>query len=182
MDRYSSYAYNTSTHESTGISPYELVFGRTARTPLELDLGMPLKNPCTQSEHSQSIRRSLQSLRQIAQQNLIASRSRQKRYYDQQLKEWAPYPVDSSVWLRRPKSWKFGRRWIGPYTVMSRKGVNYVIRSSDGKDKVVHHNNLKACLVPSGTGVTHCPCNTASLVYRFLSKCLDRFYIKLTPC
>ena len=151
------YAYNTSTHESTGISPYELVFGRTARTPLELDLGMPLKNPCTQSEHSQSIRRSLQSLRQIAQQNLIASRSRQKRYYDQQLKEWVPYPVDSSVWLRRPKSWKFGRRWIGPYKVMSRKGVNYVIRSSDGKDKVVHHNNLKACLVPSGTGVTHCP-------------------------
>ena len=44
------YAYNTSTHESTGFSPYELVFGRIARTPLELDLDLPLKNPCSQSK------------------------------------------------------------------------------------------------------------------------------------
>ena len=40
-----AYAYNTSTHASTGYSPYEMVFGRLARTPLELDLGLPLKKP-----------------------------------------------------------------------------------------------------------------------------------------
>lgn len=39
------YAYNTSIYESTGFSPYELVFGRKARTALELDLQVPLKNP-----------------------------------------------------------------------------------------------------------------------------------------
>ena len=50
------YAYNTSTHESTGFSPYELVFCRIARTPLELDLDLPLKNPCSQSEYIRSVR------------------------------------------------------------------------------------------------------------------------------
>ena len=49
------YAYNTSCHESTGFSPYELVFCRSPRTPLELDLDIPLKHPCSQSEYSQSV-------------------------------------------------------------------------------------------------------------------------------
>ena len=62
-----AYAYNTSTHEATGFSPYELVFGRTARTPIEIDLGIPLKNPSSQLEYSQSVRRSLRSLKQSAQ-------------------------------------------------------------------------------------------------------------------
>ena len=36
-DSLAVYAYNTSCHESTDFSPYELVFGRSPRTPLELD-------------------------------------------------------------------------------------------------------------------------------------------------
>ena len=119
-----AYAYNTSTYEATGFSPYELVFGRTARTPIEIDLDIPLKNPCSQSEYSKSVRRSLGSLKQSAQQTLAASRSQQKRYHDQHLKEWVPFSVDSSVLLRCPKPWKFGRRWTGPFRVISRKGVN----------------------------------------------------------
>ena len=68
------YAYNASTHESTGFSPYELVFGRIALTPLELDLDLPLKNPCSQSEYIRSIREHLHSTKQVAQQNLAESR------------------------------------------------------------------------------------------------------------
>ena len=136
-----AYAYSTSTHEATGFSPYELVFGRAARTPIEIDLDMPFRNPCSQSEYSQLVRRSLKSLKQSAQQNLIASRSQQKKYHDQHLKVWEPFPVDSSVWLRRPKAWKFGRRWNGPFRVICRKGVTYTIRSAEGRDRVVHHNN-----------------------------------------
>ena len=109
-----AYAYNTSTHESTGFSPYELVFGRVARTPLEFDLDLPLKNPCCQSEYVRSVRANLQSFKKVAQQNLARSRQRQKQLYNKRSYAWIPHSVGSSVWLHRPKSWKFGGRWVGP--------------------------------------------------------------------
>ena len=51
------FAYNTSVHESTRISPYELVFGRPARMPIEVEPGVPLQNPSSQSDYAQSLRK-----------------------------------------------------------------------------------------------------------------------------
>ena len=151
------YAYNTSCHESTGFSPYELVFGRSARTPLELDLDIPLKNPCSQSAYSQSIRKALHSLNHKARVNLGKSRQKQQNSQPSVDRKWSPLNPGSSVWLRRPKSWKFGGRWVGPYEIISRQGVNYRIRSKIGKEIVVHHDNLKLCLVPISKGVPFSP-------------------------
>ena len=137
------YAYNTSIHTATGFSPYELVFGRVARTPIELDLRLPMKNPCTQHEYSASIRKNLLNIIQIANSPLEKSRSVAKQQCsNKSSSNWAPLPVGQSVRLRRPKTWKFGRRWIGPYKVVSQLGVNYRIQSDEGKEKIVHHNNV----------------------------------------
>ena len=64
------FAYNTSTHESTGLSPYEMVFGREARMPVEVELGVPLHNPSSQSEYSQLIRKAIQKANNIARSKL----------------------------------------------------------------------------------------------------------------
>ena len=58
--------------------------------------------------------------------------------------------------MYRPKTWKFGRKWVGPYEVLSRQGVNYKIRSRGGKEMVVHHDHLKQCVVPANQGVPFC--------------------------
>ena len=147
------YAYNTSVHDATGYSPYELVFGRVARTPVELDLGVPIKNPCTQHEYSISVRRNLQNITQIARRQLEKSRSVAKQQFSAKNScSWSPLSVGQWVWLRRPKTWKFGRRWTGPYQIVSQLGVNYRLRSNVGKERVVHHNNVKACKVPYDQG------------------------------
>ena len=156
------YSYNTSVHESTGFSPYELVFGRVARTPIEVDLGIPIKNPSTQHEYSQSVRRNLQDIVQIAGKSLEKSRLASQKQVDSKSKgNWVPLPVGRSVLLRRPKAWKFGGRWIGPYQIISQLGVNYKIRSKQGKDMIVHHNNVKACTFPFDQGKTIAPVREA---------------------
>ena len=85
-----------------------MVFGRLARTNLEVDLGLPLKNPCIQKEYSESIRRNLQSVAEVARQNLASSRNRYSKSDSLQNDSWVPLAPGQSVWLRRPKNWKFG--------------------------------------------------------------------------
>ena len=147
------FAYNTSVHESTGISPYEMVFGRSARMPIEVELGVPLRSPSSQSDYSQSLRKALHHSNQLAQRNLDVARSRQATQYNNKSKrDWDSFEPGQTVWLWRPKHWKFGKRWTGPYQVSSRDGVNYKLVSTRGKTLVAHHNLLKYCPVPLDQG------------------------------
>ena len=150
------YSYNTSCHESTGFSPYEMVFGRDPRTPLEVDLGLTLKIPSSQSDYVKSIRKALHSVTVSAQKHLEQCREKQKAQLSSS-RTWTPFIPGMSVWLRRPRAWKFGGKWNGPYEVLFNKGVTYKLRSREGKEIVAHHDNLKPCVLPSNKGVPLCP-------------------------
>ena len=147
------FAYNTSVHESTGKSPYEMVFGRPARMPVEVELGVPLQNPSSQSDYSQSLRKAIQLANQVAQKNLAAARDKQSSQYDQGQPRGTPFVAGQAVWLARPKKWKFGKKWISPYKICSQNGVNYVLQSNTGKRIIAHHNQLWACPIPLGPGL-----------------------------
>ena len=114
--------------------------------PLELEFGVTVANPSTPTEYAQRVRTTLQKVRQIAKENLekVRSARRLKNNND----KWKPYVVGQTVWVKRPKKGKFGRKWIGPYKVVSRLGVTYRVRSKDGKTMVVHHDNLKLGYIP----------------------------------
>ena len=147
------FAYNTSVHESTGMSPYEMLFGRPARMPIEVELGVTLRNPSSQSDYSQSLRKALSYSNQLAQRNLALARTKQaSNYNNKSKKDWKPFETGQTVWLWRPKHWKFGRKWTGPYKVLSRDGVNYKLGSSTGRTLIAHHNLLKPCPLPIDKG------------------------------
>ena len=154
------FAYNTSVHESTGLSPYELIFGRPARMPIEVELGVPLRNPNSQSDYSQSLRKALLHSNELAQRNLNIARSRQaSQYNNKSKKDWEPFETGQDVWLWRPKHWKFGKKWTGPYKIVSREGVNYRVVSTRGKTLIAHHNLLKPCPMPTDKGTPFHPTN-----------------------
>jgi len=76
------FAYNTSVHESTKVSPYEMVFGRPARMPIEVELGIPVRSPSSQSEYSRSLRKAIHHVNDIARRHFESARKQQCRQYD----------------------------------------------------------------------------------------------------
>ncbi len=151
------FAYNTSRQESIQTSPYELVFGRTPRLPLGLELGFPLKEPRTQSEYSQSVRKVYKEVREVAKVNLEKARKKQRKCNEERSRTWCPFATGETVYLRKPKGWKFGPKWVGPFEVICRLGVDYKIKSSKGKISVVHHDRLKRGYAPVNSGNVICP-------------------------
>ena len=118
-----TFAYNlTSRHDVLGVSPYEVVFGRAPRLPLELELGMPLSNPVTRNEYMQSLRSVFRDVRQIAKQQLTKV-SEKRAGHKQGTNTWRPFHEGQTVMLRRPKGWKLGNKWVGPYRILKRLGV-----------------------------------------------------------
>ena len=103
------FAYNSSRQESLGISPYEVLFGRTPRMPLELELGIPVSNPATHSEYVRSLREVLKDIRNIANTHLSKARDNQTREKETRAK-WKPFLPGQVVWLQRPNTWKLGRK------------------------------------------------------------------------
>jgi len=86
------FAYNTSVHESTGMSPYQIVFGSPAHMPIEVELSGPLRNPSSQSDYSHSLRKAIQHANHLAQRNLELARTRQStNYNDKNQKVWKPF-------------------------------------------------------------------------------------------
>ena len=86
-----------------------------------------------------------------------------------------------SVWLRHPKNWKFGRRWIEPYQIISRQGVNYKLRSKTGTYLVVHHNQVKASMIPFNRGEPYCPVREVKEMEMVCMPREERPEVKNTP-
>ena len=154
-------AYNTSVHESTGFTPYRLMFGREAILPLDALLRLettPSQGSArTYPDYVVEQKQQLEETEQIVRENLKRAQRSQKAYYDTKC-HGQRFRVGDRVWYRnrtRTRRKKFLKPWCGPWKVVKAlSDVTYRIeeeRRKPGKRrqrKVVHFNYLKPCFSP----------------------------------
>ena len=146
-------AYRTSVQESTGCTPYFLLFGREARLPVDVMFGLPPNVPPQPvHQYSKDLRARLDTAYERVRERLGWRQRRQKMVYDRR-RTGRTYGIGEWVWLYCPavprgKSAKLHSYWQGPYKVVKVfSNVLYLIqhRDSTRKKVVVPFDRLKPC-------------------------------------
>jgi hypothetical protein len=142
-------AYNSSAHETTGLSPFKMMFGREANLPLDVMFSPPPRHGARYAcavEYVEWLRQTLQKAHEYARAHCKVAAARQKRNYDTHCR-LVRYEVGQYVWRWVPPggSKKLVRGWKGPFRVMARAtDINCYIQLTPDSDQVrVHVDSLK---------------------------------------
>jgi hypothetical protein len=139
--KYSLFCYNTQTHEGTGFSPYELVFGNKPRFPSSIAPHEKLIN--NYDDYLVDLMDKLREIRKEAVENLKKAKYRSKEIYDRRINPQI-FNVSDKVFLLRHNPSKFEDHYNGPFEIIEIIGnVNAKIQLTNNKTKVVHFNQLK---------------------------------------
>ncbi|XP_065438558.1 uncharacterized protein LOC135981218 [Chrysemys picta bellii] len=148
---YLLYAYRSVPQESTGFAPFELLYGRQVRGPLDLVRdsweGNVEEAEQPVAEYVAQFKESLQEMMKLVEQNLKESQDTQKAWYDRDAKERAFEIGDMVLVLDPVRKNKMKDVWSGPMEVVERiNEVTYDVRKPQvqGSVQTVHVNRMKA--------------------------------------
>jgi hypothetical protein len=152
---YLLFAYREVPQASTGFSPFELLYGRPVRGPLDI-----LKETWeSSSKSSESIvsyvldmQGKLAKMSEMARENLAQARTKQKQWYDQNARERRFEPGEQVLVLLPTSTSKLLAQWQGPYPVLRRIGeTNYQIDMVDKRKRkrIFHVNMLRKWHTPT---------------------------------
>ncbi|XP_075035502.1 uncharacterized protein LOC142097511 [Mixophyes fleayi] len=119
------HAYNCTKNESTGYSPYLLMFGREARLPIDICFGMDTADPQEKPhlKYVEQLKQELMEAYRLAEAAASKAGQRNKGRYDLQVKEHILEPGDR-VLLRHlglPGKHKLANRWRkDPHVVVAK--------------------------------------------------------------
>ncbi|KAL4233166.1 hypothetical protein ACF0H5_007851 [Mactra antiquata] len=96
------YAYNCIPHDSTGVSPYQLMFGRRPKLPIDSVFEQALvdEEPVSVSEYIRDLGKRMKELREVVTVQTKKAQRRQKTQYDKKAKPF-DFSVGDLVLVRR---------------------------------------------------------------------------------
>jgi hypothetical protein len=123
--------------------PFNLMFGREACPPIDLQLNLPVEE-CLTDKHADQLRDGLNhAYRRVRSHMELHTRYRK---YDQHARKY--YHVNEEVWLHNPvaprgSSRKIHRSWRGPFKIVERLGeVLYKIQQVNDPLYTSIHSSL----------------------------------------
>lgn len=146
---YVIFAYRNAPQESTGESPFFLMYGRDATLPFDEILKPQGIRYAIAENYKEEMAARLSKAFTQARENLQKAAENRKRYYDQKAKS-SDIRVGDLVLIYFPQVKpsqvaKLARRWTGPYRVLNQiSPVNFeVSKVGSTKTEVVHVNRMK---------------------------------------
>ena len=147
------FAYREAPQSSTRFSPFEMVYGRSVRGPLQMlrelwDDQLPDPEVKTTYEYVVDLGDRLKETCELAKQELLKARDVQKAYYDRKSKLRKFCAGDKCLVLLPTASNKLLAQWKGPFEIREKvNDLNYILMV-DGQPKRFHINMLKQYFEP----------------------------------
>ena len=147
-----THAYNCTPHASTGYSPYELLFGRCPRLPVDVQFGLDKltdQQTSPYSEYVRNLRRRMMEAWRLARKHQELASARQKQVFDHR-QRGVKLQVGDMVLVKRlafDGTHKLVNCWQEEeHRVISQPDVQvqvYVVQPvSGGKKRTLHRNHL----------------------------------------
>lgn len=140
---YCVFNFNTRVNESTGFSPFTIIFGKEAKLPYENTEKAPIIY--TYDDFVENLKFTLKKVAFEARKSAHEAKEKRKIRFD---KNAAPFEcqIGDLVKVRgnfNPIGGKFDKnKFKGPYTVLENNSEQYVTLLIDGKKKKYHKNNI----------------------------------------
>ena len=145
------FAYNNTPHESTRLSPYELMFGRKPRLAIDamFEDVKQAEDKQTTEEYIVELRNRMQRTQEIVEKHIENAKKKQKKYYDQKVKG-AKLDIGDQVLVkilaRGEGKHKIADKYEEElYTVIDKKKEVpvFIVEGNDtGKTRTLHRNHL----------------------------------------
>ena len=138
------FIYRTTKHTTTGLSPYEVLFGYTP-SPLQIP-GLPGSVFRDPAEYSATLRRKLYELRELVDANTVHSAGCQHSSYESS-DAFPQLKPNQQVLPSNPTREKLGPCWTGPWTVLCMKNATTVQLRMGAANRTVHINRIHPLLL-----------------------------------
>lgn len=147
-------AYNSCEHDSTGCSPYKIVYGENIVLPVDILTDNVCAKDTNETEEKVNgfmpkLQSNVKKIHAFVRKSLSKSAKKQKKHYDAHVKEMK-YEVGDLVWRNQKKTLpgvktKITRHWTGPWMITEKLcDVLFRIKHSDSSSSVIiHGDNLK---------------------------------------